>query len=147
MDLGVWNWFVATLRAYPELSVFLALAVGFGIGPRKLAGFSLGSVTATLLAAILIGQLGLTIGGPIKSTFFLMFLFAVGFGVGPQFFRGLGKRRAAANRLLAGRPGAVSDRSDCCARLVAGLDLGLRGRAVCRVANHFRVDWCRLGPD
>ena len=90
MDLGVWNWFVATLRAYPELSVFLALAVGFGIGPRKLAGFSLGSVTATLLAAILIGQLGLTIGGPIKSTFFLMFLFAVGFGVGPQFFRGLG---------------------------------------------------------
>ena len=29
--------------------------------------------------------------GPIKSTFFLMFLFAVGFGVGPQFFRGLGR--------------------------------------------------------
>jgi putative transport protein len=90
MDLGVWSWLVATLRAYPELAVFLALAVGFGIGPRKLAGFSLGSVTATLLAAILIGQLGLTISGPIKSTFFLLFLFAVGYGVGPQFFRGLG---------------------------------------------------------
>jgi putative transport protein len=90
MDLGIWSWFVSTLRAYPELAVFLALAAGFGIGPRKLAGFSLGSVTATLLAAILIGQLGLTIAGPIKSTFFLLFLFAVGYGVGPQFFRGLG---------------------------------------------------------
>jgi putative transport protein len=90
MALAVWNWFVTTLRAYPELAVFLALAAGFGIGPRKLAGFSLGSVTATLLAAILIGQLGLTIAGPIKSTFFLLFLFAVGYGVGPQFFRGLG---------------------------------------------------------
>ena len=29
--------------------------------------------------------------GPIKSAFFLLFLFAVGYGVGPQFFRGLGK--------------------------------------------------------
>ena len=30
-------------------------------------GFALGSVTATLLAAILIGQLGITVDGPIKS--------------------------------------------------------------------------------
>ena len=65
--------------------------MGFAIGPRKLWGFTLGNVTATLLAGVLIGQLGITVGGPIKSTFFLMFLFAVGFGVGPQFFRGLGK--------------------------------------------------------
>jgi putative transport protein len=40
---------------------------------------------------VLIGQLGITVGGPIKSAFFLLFLFAVGYGVGPQFFRGLGK--------------------------------------------------------
>jgi putative transport protein len=33
----------------------------------------------------------MTVPGPIKSTFFLLFLFAVGYGVGPQFFRGLGK--------------------------------------------------------
>ena len=54
-------------------------------------GFTLGNVTATLLAGVLIGQLGITVDGAIKSTFFLMFLFAVGYGVGPQFFRGLGK--------------------------------------------------------
>jgi putative transport protein len=89
--MGIWHWIVATLRSYPELAIFLSLAVGFLVGPKKLAGFSLGSVTATLLAAVAIGQLGMTVPGPIKSTFFLLFLFAVGYGVGPQFFRGLGK--------------------------------------------------------
>ena len=47
------QWFVATLRAYPEIAIFLALAIGFWIGPKKIAGFSLGNVTATLLAAVL----------------------------------------------------------------------------------------------
>ena len=89
--MNVWQWIVETLRAYPELALFLALAVGFWIGPKKLAGFSLGNVTATLLAAVAIGQLGIQVPGPIKSTFFLLFLFAVGYGVGPQFFQGLSK--------------------------------------------------------
>jgi putative transport protein len=89
--MGIWQWIVDTLRAYPELAIFLALALGFWIGPKKLAGFSLGSVTATLLAAVAIGQVGIDVPGPIKSTFFLLFLFAVGYGVGPQFFRGLSK--------------------------------------------------------
>ena len=89
--MTAWTWLLDTLRSYPELALFLALAIGFSIGPRKLGGFSLGNVTATLLAAIAIGQLGIEVPGPIKSTFFLLFLFAVGYGVGPQFFRGLGK--------------------------------------------------------
>lgn len=89
--MGAWAWIVGALRSYPELALFLALAVGFWIGPKRIAGFNLGNVTATLLAAVAIGQLGIEISGPIKSTFFLLFLFAVGYGVGPQFFRGLGK--------------------------------------------------------
>src|SRR6187397_785066 len=84
-------WLVTTLRQYPELAIFVALAVGFWIGPKKLLGFNLGNVTATLLAAVVIGQLGIAIPGPIKSTFFMLFLFAVGYGVGPQFFAGLSK--------------------------------------------------------
>ncbi len=86
-----WEWMIATLRAYPELAVFLALAFGFWLGPKKLAGFSLGAVTVTLLAGVAIGQFGITVPGPIKSAFFLLFLFAVGYGVGPQFFAGLSK--------------------------------------------------------
>ncbi len=87
----MWDWLVTTLRSSPELAIFLALAIGSWIGPKKLAGFSLGNVTATLLAAVAIGQLEIAVPGPIKMTFFLLFLFAVGYGVGPQFFAGLGR--------------------------------------------------------
>ena len=86
----MWEWLVATLRTYPELAIFLALCFGFLIGSVKVAGFSLGNVTATLLAAIVIGQLGIAISPNVKSAFFILFIFAVGYGVGPQFVRGLG---------------------------------------------------------
>jgi putative transport protein len=46
-------------------------------------------VTATLIAAVIIGQLDIKIGSPLKPVFFLMFLFAIGYGVGPQFVRGI----------------------------------------------------------
>lgn len=85
------DWLVATLRSYPELAIFLALAIGFIIGPIKVAGFNLGNVTATLLAAVVIGQLGITISPNVKSAFFILFIFAVGYGVGPQFVTGLSR--------------------------------------------------------
>ena len=78
-----------TLRANPQLAIFVTLAVGYWVGARKFGSFSLGAVTGTLLAGILIGQLGIEISGQVKSIFFIMFLFAVGFGVGPQFVRGI----------------------------------------------------------
>lgn len=40
---------------------------------------------------VLIGQLGLDISPIVKSTFFLIFLFAVGYSVGPQFIHSLKK--------------------------------------------------------
>ncbi|WP_245298516.1 aspartate-alanine antiporter [Sinorhizobium sp. A49] len=83
------DFFVETLRTYPPVAVFLALGIGFLIGPIKIAGFNLGNVTATLLAGVVIGQLGIQVSGDLKSTLFLIFLFAVGYGVGPQFVRGL----------------------------------------------------------
>jgi putative transport protein len=85
------DWFVAALRSHPELAIFLALAIGFAVGPRKVAGFSLGNVTATLLAAVAIGQIGITVSPNVRATFFILFLFAIGYGVGPQFFSGLSK--------------------------------------------------------
>ena len=78
--------FYDTLRKYPELAIFLTLAVGFYIGQKKIGGFSIGSVTGVLLTGLAIGQLGIPISPAIKSVFFLFFLFAVGYGVGPQFF-------------------------------------------------------------
>jgi putative transport protein len=77
------------LRKYPELAIFLTLAIGFYIGKLKVGGFSIGAVTGVLLTGLAIGQLGIPISPAIKSVFFLFFLFAVGYGVGPQFFHGL----------------------------------------------------------
>jgi putative transport protein len=85
------SWFTATLRSYPEIAIFLSLGIGYWVGGKSYRGFSLGAVTATLLAAIAIGQLGITVSSNVKSVFFLMFLFAVGYGVGPQFVRGIAK--------------------------------------------------------
>lgn len=80
---------VETLRANPQLAIFLTLAIGYYVGAIRLGSFTLGAVTGTLLAGILIGQLGIEVSGQVKSVFFIMFLFAVGFGVGPQFVRGI----------------------------------------------------------
>lgn len=85
------EWFTNLLRHYPELAIFLTLAFGFWIGKFKIKKFTLGTVTSVLLVGVLVGQLHIEIGAPLKSVFFLMFLFAVGYSVGPQFFRGLKK--------------------------------------------------------
>src|SRR6185436_6468714 len=84
-------WFLQTLRDYPEIAIFLALGLGYYFGKFTFKGVGLGAVTATLLAGVLIGQIGIIISPPLKALAFLMFLFAVGYSVGPQFVRGVAK--------------------------------------------------------
>src|SRR6266550_2633783 len=83
------DWFFAALKTYPEIAIFLALAIGYYFGKFTFKGIGLGSVTATLIAAVVIGQIGITVNQPLKAFSFLMFLFAVGYAVGPQFVRGI----------------------------------------------------------
>lgn len=83
------DWFVQTLRDYPSIAIFLTLGLGFWIGKLKYKTFSLGTVTSVLLVGVLVGQLDIPISGPVKSVFFLLFLFAIGYSVGPEFFRAL----------------------------------------------------------
>ena len=85
------EWIINTLKSSSELAIFLTLALGFAIGQIKIKGFSLGPVTGVLLMGVLIGQLDIVISPTVKSTFFLIFLFAVGYSVGPQFVQGLKK--------------------------------------------------------
>jgi putative transport protein len=89
--MGIGAWFAATLKQYPEIAIFLTLAIGYFFGKFTIKGIGLGSVTATLLAGVVIGQIGITISQPLKAFVFLLFLFAVGYGVGPQFVRGIAK--------------------------------------------------------
>lgn len=85
------EWVIHLLRQHSELAIFLTIAAGFWIGKIKVGQFSLGIVTSVLLVGVLVGQLNITIEEPVKSIFFLLFLFAIGYKVGPQFFRGLKK--------------------------------------------------------
>ncbi|MBE6319031.1 MAG: aspartate-alanine antiporter [Bacteroidales bacterium] len=80
---------VQLFREYPSLAIFLTIGVGFWIGKLKYKSFSLGTVTSVLLVGVLVGQMDIPISGPLKSVFFLLFLFAIGYSVGPQFFRSL----------------------------------------------------------
>lgn len=117
------QWFFDTLKQYPEIAIFLALALGYYFGKFTFKGIGLGAVTATLIAGVVIGQIGITINQPLKAFSFLMFLFAVGYGVGPQFVRGIAST---------GLPQAIFSAVMCVVSLVtavvvakvAGYDLG-----------------------
>lgn len=83
-------WFEEFLVKYPELALFLCIAIGYLIGRLKFGGFSLGPVTGSLFAGILIGQFAhVPVSGMAKSFLFLLFLFGIGYSVGPQFMQAL----------------------------------------------------------
>ncbi|MBB3316696.1 putative transport protein [Rhizobium sp. BK181] len=83
-------WIEQILVRYPELAVFLAISLGYLIGGVKIGGFSLGPVTGSLFAGIIIGQIAeVPIAGMAKSFLFLLFLFGIGYSVGPQFLQAL----------------------------------------------------------
>ncbi|MDE7467025.1 MAG: aspartate-alanine antiporter [Muribaculaceae bacterium] len=82
-------WFVEVLRHTPALAVFLTIGLGFWLGKLKIKGISLGTVTSVLIVGVLVGQLDIEVGGPLKTVSFLLFLFCIGYSVGPQFFKSL----------------------------------------------------------
>ena len=85
------SYFVTALRTNPELAIFLTLAAGFVLGRVRIGSFQVGSVLGTLLAGVVIGQLGVQVPSVVKVVFFDLFLFATGYKVGPQFIRGMGR--------------------------------------------------------
>ena len=87
----MFNYIATSLRENPELAIFLTLALGFVIGRLRIRSFVLGNVVGTLIAGLLVGQLGIEAPAIVKVVFFSLFMFATGYKVGPQFIRGLGK--------------------------------------------------------
>ncbi len=102
------DWFATILRDYPALAIFLTIGIGFLIGRIKFGQFQLGSVTSVLIVGAIVGQLEIEISGPIKTFFFMLFLFSIGYTVGPDFFRSL-KGSGAKQALF-----AVLMSSTCC---------------------------------
>lgn len=82
-------WFLDVFRHNPALAVFLTIGIGFLIGRIKFKGFSLGTVTSVLIVGVLVGQMNIDVGGPLKTFSFMLFLFCIGYSVGPQFFKSM----------------------------------------------------------
>ena len=61
------EWIINQLRVHPELAIFLTLFAGFWLGRLKIGKFSLGTVTSVLLVGVLVGQLNITVDGPMCS--------------------------------------------------------------------------------
>ena len=76
----------------PEIALFLSLAVGYWIGKFQFGKFQLGGVAGSLLVAVVLSQIGITIDNGIKTVLFALFIYAVGYESGPQFFRSLGRQ-------------------------------------------------------
>ena len=92
------DWLASLFTRYPELAVYLALALGYWVGGIKVRGFTLGGVTGSLLAGMLLGwAFEVPVAATAKALVFLLFLFAIGYEVGPRFapaMRGDGWRYA-----------------------------------------------------
>jgi putative transport protein len=83
-------WLEQFLVRYPELALFLVISAGYWIGSFKFGEFSLGPVTGSLFAGILLGQFAhVPVSAMTKSFLFLLFLFGIGYSVGPQFMQAL----------------------------------------------------------
>jgi putative transport protein len=90
----------AFLEHYPELALYLTVALGYLIGAVKFRGFGFGPVTGSLIAGIAISQFAkVEIAEVARSIFFLLFLFGIGYSVGPQFL-GAMRRQGATTALL-----------------------------------------------
>ena len=78
-------------RNYPQILVFLALAIGYFVGRIKVRGFSIGPTLGVLIAALVLGQINVEIPSLLNAVAFALFIFCIGYKVGPQFFRSLEK--------------------------------------------------------
>ena len=84
------KWMVSTA---PEIFLLLSIALGTFFGRLQIKGFSVGATACTLVAAVLLGQLGTFVIPPLfKSIFFSLFVFTIGYKSGPEFFASLSLR-------------------------------------------------------
>jgi aspartate-alanine antiporter len=77
------------LGSHPEVALFLALCIGHAIGQIRFGPVQLGGICGTLIAALVIGQVGVEVDAGVKNLFFMLFIFALGYAGGPQFFANL----------------------------------------------------------
>jgi putative transport protein len=118
------GWLIGALRQYPEVVLLFAVGLGFWLGNLKIGWFSFGTVTASLLAGLAIGNLGIEASRDLRWGVFMLFLFANGYSVGPQFVRAL-KSDGVKPMLLSAVVAVTALLTAYVASRIIGLDPGL----------------------
>ena len=86
------TWLHDIFHRSPEIALFLSLAIGYWIGQINFGKFQLGGVGGSLLAAVVVSQVGVEIDNGVKSVMFAVFIYAVGYESGPQFFNSINRK-------------------------------------------------------
>jgi aspartate-alanine antiporter len=86
------TWLHDIFQKSPEVALFLSLAIGYYIGQINFGKFQLGGVGGSLLAAVVVSQVGVQIDNGVKSVMFAVFIYAVGYDSGPQFFNSINRK-------------------------------------------------------
>ncbi len=86
------EWLHDIFHKSPEIALFLSLAAGYWVGQINFGKFQLGGVGGSLLVAVLVSQVGVTIDNGVKSVMFAVFIYAVGYDSGPGFFNSLNRK-------------------------------------------------------
>ncbi|WP_413284372.1 aspartate:alanine antiporter [Vibrio sp. MA40-2] len=68
------------------LLVFVVLAMGLAIGKIRFGGFQLGNSIGVLITALVMGNIGFSIGNEALTIGFMLFIYSVGIEAGPNFF-------------------------------------------------------------
>jgi len=87
------------LQHNPFMALFLSVCIGYFIGKFKIGKFQLGGIAGTLIAAVIIGQIGVHVDEAVKGIFFALFIYAVGYNGGPEFFSSI--NRSTLTQLIA----------------------------------------------
>ncbi|GGP21180.1 aspartate-alanine antiporter [Silvimonas iriomotensis] len=86
------DWLHDIFKHSPEIALFFSLAVGYRIGQIHFGKFQLGGVAGSLLVAVIVSQVGVSVDPGVKAVLFALFIYAVGYESGPSFFSSLGKQ-------------------------------------------------------
>ena len=76
----------------PMTALFISIAIGYWVGNFQLGKFKLGGMSGTLLAAVLIGQVGVPVNPMVKQITFALFIYSVGYVTGPEFVSSLNRK-------------------------------------------------------
>ncbi|NUT48104.1 MAG: aspartate-alanine antiporter [Saccharothrix sp.] len=85
------DWVRSLLQSTPEISLFVCLALGYLVGKLRVGPIQLGGICGTLIVAMLVGLLDVTLDDQVKNVAFALFIFALGYTGGPQFFANLNR--------------------------------------------------------